>query len=170
MKKKLVFLTGTRADFGKIKSLIKISLTDPNFEVHIFVTGMHVHKKYGYTVKEIEKSGFNNIHTYKNFNKEEGMDEILANTIHGFTKHIKMINPDMIVVHGDRVEALACSTVGALNHILTAHVEGGEVSGTIDDSIRHAITKLSHIHFIGSTSAKKRVSNMGEDIKNIYKI
>ena len=69
IKKKLVFLTGTRADFGKLKSLITITQSSINFETHIFATGMHLQKIYGKTVEEIEKSGFNNIHKYKNFTK-----------------------------------------------------------------------------------------------------
>ena len=74
----------------------------------------------------------------------------------------------MIVIHGDRVEALGCASVGALNHILTAHIEGGEISGTIDDSIRHSITKLSHIHFVG-TNVAKRVIKMVKK-QNIFVI
>ena len=68
------------------------------------------------------------------------------------------------------MEALSAALVGSLNHILTAHIEGGEVSGTIDDTIRHAISKLCHVHFVGSESAKKRVSKMGEIKKNIFQI
>ena len=80
------------------------------------------------------------------------------------------MNPDLIIIHGDRVEALACAIVGSLNHILTAHIEGGEVSGNIDDTIRHAVTKLSHIHFVGNNKAKKRVLNMGEKRNSVFTI
>jgi UDP-N-acetylglucosamine 2-epimerase (hydrolysing) len=95
---------------------------------------------------------------------------ILFKTVKKFSKIVDKEKPDLIIIHGDRVEALACATVGALNHILTGHVEGGEISGTIDDSIRHSITKLSHIHFVGTKSAEKRVLKMGEKKKNIFKI
>ena len=170
MKKKLLFLTGTRADFGKIKSLIEISRNHPDFEVHIFATGMHVHEKYGLTVREIEKSGFDNIQTYQNFDGEESMDEILANTIHGLSTYIKNHNPDMIVIHGDRVEALAGAIVGSLNNIFVAHIEGGEVSGTIDELIRHSVSKLSHFHLVANELAQNRLLQMGEREESVFVI
>ena len=100
----------------------------------------------------------------------DNLDSILTKTIEKFSKIVEKIRPDLIVIHGDRVESLACSLVGSLNHILTAHVEGGEVSGTIDDTIRHAVTKLSHIHFVGNNKAKKRVINMGEKTNSVFTI
>ena len=169
-KKKIIFVTSTRADFGKLKSLIKITQTSKDFDAYIVITGMHMIKEFGSTYLEVTKIFRKNIIKFSNQKLGDNLDVIMSNTIKYFSKIIKKINPDLIVIHGDRVEALACSSVGALNHILTAHVEGGEISGTIDDSIRHAITKMSHVHFIGSNSAKKRVSNMGENKKNIYQI
>ena len=130
--KRIVFLTGTRADFGKLKSLISISQNSSNFEVHLFVTGMHMNSLYGFTVTEIVNSGFENIYKYINHESNDPMDKILSSTIVGFSQYIKQIKPDLIVVHGDRVEALAGSIVGSLNNILVGHIEGGEVTGTID--------------------------------------
>ncbi len=170
MKKKIVFLTGTRADFGKLKSLIEVAKTDARFEVHIFATGMHMDLKYGFTVIEIEKCGYNNIYKYINQDNESLMDITLARTIDGFAKYIHLFKPDLIVVHGDRVEALAGATVGALNNILVAHIEGGELSGTVDELIRHAVSKLSHTHFVANDDAKKRLMQMGEMDKSIYVI
>ena len=100
----------------------------------------------------------------------DGLELILAKTTSKFSNIVKKIKPDLIVIHGDRVEALSCALVGSLNHILTAHIEGGEVSGTIDDTIRHALTKLSHIHFVGSNTAYKRVLKMGENKNSIFNI
>jgi UDP-N-acetylglucosamine 2-epimerase (hydrolysing) len=166
--KKILFLSGTRADFGKLKSLISITQEDPFFEVHIFATGMHLHNKYGYTVNEIEKSGFKNIYKYINFTSEESMDLTLSKTIEGLSSYIKEERPDLIVVHGDRPEALAGAIVGAFNNILVAHVEGGEVSGTIDELIRHAVSKLSHTHFVANELAKNRLVQMGEIRENVF--
>jgi UDP-N-acetylglucosamine 2-epimerase (hydrolysing) len=160
--KKIVFLTGTRADFGKIKSLIQILQDAQDFEAHIFVTGMHLMEAYGYTLIEIERCGFSNIETFKNHTDEATMDLTLAKTIQGFSEYVKHINPDLIVIHGDRVEALAGAIVGSLNNILVAHIEGGEISGTIDELIRHATSKMSHIHFVANDLAKKRLIQMGE--------
>jgi len=166
--KKIVFLTGTRADFGKLKSLIEILNHYQQFEVHIFATGMHLDKKYGYTVHEIEKCGYNNIYKYINHDKESMMDITLSRTIEGFANYIRLIQPDLIVVHGDRIEALAGATVGALNNILVAHIEGGELSGTVDELIRHAVSKLSHTHFVANTEAKQRLMQMGECDESVY--
>ena len=168
--KKIIFLTGTRADFGKLKSLISITQNQKSFETNIFVTGMHLNEKYGYTVDEIYKSGFKNIIKYNNYKKSKRMDNTLASTITGFSKYISEINPDLIVIHGDRVEALAGSIVGSLNNILTAHIEGGEVSGTIDELIRHSVSKLSHVHLVSNEKAKKRLIQMGELESSIYVI
>jgi len=169
-KKKIVFLTGTRADFGKLKSLIKITQEHSNFEVHIFATGMHLEEKYGETHIEIEKSGFKNIHRYKNHEGPDFMDRTLANTIKGFSEFVATLKPDLIVVHGDRVEPLAGAIVGSLNNILVAHVEGGEISGTIDELIRHAVSKLSHIHLVSNDKAKKRLIQMGELASSVFVI
>lgn len=168
--KKIVFLTGTRADFGKIKSLLQILQNSMDYETHIFVTGMHLLRQYGYTLIEIEKAGFKNISTFENFTHETTMDLTLAKTIEGFSAYVKKVKPDLIVVHGDRVEALAGAIVGSLKNILVAHIEGGEISGTIDELIRHSVSKLSHIHFVSNGEAEKRLLQMGEIPNSIFKI
>ncbi len=168
--KKIVFLTGTRADFGKLKSLIKITQESSSFNVHIFATGMHLDEKYGSTVNEIYKSGFKNVHTFKNHAGAEFMDRTLAKTIQGFSEYIATQKPDLIVVHGDRVEALAGAIVGSLNNVLVAHIEGGEISGTIDELIRHSVSKLSHLHLVSNEIAKSRLIQMGELQSSVYVI
>ena len=169
-KKIIVFLTGTRADFGKIKSLIRITQNSKFFDVHVFVTGMHMMNKYGKTIKEVENSGFTNIYPFINHDGVDHMDRTLANTIDGFSRYIREISPDLIVVHGDRVEAMAGAIVGSLNNILVAHIEGGEVSGTIDELIRHSVSKMSHLHFVSNEEAKNRLVQMGESRHSIFEI
>ncbi len=168
--KKIVFLTGTRADFGKLKSLIEITSKSTDFEVYIFATGMHLSNLHGYTVEEIEKSGFTNIEKYENHTSSCSMDQILAKTISGLSDFVHKIKPDLIVIHGDRVETLAGAITGSLNNILVAHIEGGEISGTIDELIRHAVSKMSHVHFVANDTAKKRLIQMGELDQNIFVI
>lgn len=168
--KKILFLTGTRADFGKIKSLISTLENNQEFEVFVFVTGMHLQKEYGYTLIEIERCNFKNIHAFQNHTHETTMDLTLAKTIEGFSSYCKKINPDLIVIHGDRVETLAGAIVGSLNNILVAHIEGGELSGTVDELIRHSVTKLSHIHFVSNDEAAKRLLQMGEIKSSIFTI
>lgn len=168
--KKILFLTGTRADFGKIKSLIQQVETQAAIESYLFVTGMHLQETYGYTLIEIERSGFKNIHTFANHTQEHTMDLTLAKTIEGLSDYVRKLQPDLLVVHGDRVEALAGAIVGSLNNILVAHIEGGELSGTVDELIRHSISKLSHIHFVANKQARKRLIQMGELPESIFVI
>ena len=166
--KKLVFLTGTRADFGKLKSLISITQKCNSYEAHLFVTGMHLNSLYGATIDEIRKSGFDNIYPFINHDSIDNMDRTLAKTIDGFSHFIAEIEPDLIVVHGDRVEALAGAIAGSLNNILVAHIEGGEVSGTIDELIRHAVSKMSHIHLVTNKEAEGRLIQLGELPSSIF--
>lgn len=170
MKKKIVFLTGTRADFGKLKSLIEITAQSKEFEPYIFVTGMHMNVKYGMTADEITKCGYRNTFYYYNHTNHDTMDIILSKTIQGFSQYVEGVNPDLIVIHGDRVEALAGAIVGALNDRLTAHIEGGELSGTVDEFIRHSVSKLCHIHFVSNAEARKRLIQMGEQKDSIFEI
>lgn len=169
-RRKLVFLTGTRADFGKLKSLMLRLQADEDFEVHVFITGMHMLSKYGSTWSEVVKAGVLNTYSFINQNDNDSMDQILAKTIAGMSDYCKEVRPDMIVVHGDRVEPLAAAIVGTLNNIHVAHIEGGEVSGTIDEVVRHAISKMSHLHFVANELAKKRLIQLGEDGKSVYAI
>lgn len=170
LTRKILFLTGTRADFGKLKPLIQAVADDATFQYAIFVTGMHTLSRYGYTVDEVYKAGFRNIHMYMNQIIGEPMDLVLSNTIAGLSRYVNEYQPDMIVVHGDRVEAMAGAIVGALNNILVAHIEGGEISGTIDELIRHSVSKLSHLHFVANREAADRLKQLGEDSRSIYVI
>jgi len=165
---KILFLTGTRADYGKMKPLMRITENDNDFDVCIFVTGMHMMMKYGYTCNEIEYDGYNNMYKYINQIEYDSMDRILAKTIYGLSDYVHEIKPDVIVVHGDRVETLAGAIVGSMNNIITIHIEGGEVSGTIDELIRHAVTKLSHLHLVCNENAKKRLIQLGESRNAIH--
>jgi UDP-N-acetylglucosamine 2-epimerase (hydrolysing) len=170
-KKKIVFLTGTRADYGKLKPLILATKNNKKFQPIIIITGMHLKKKYGSTYVQIEQD-FKSLKIYKitNYFKEDSMDTILSKSIKYFGKVLKTINPDLVVIHGDRVETLAASIFCNLNNILISHIEGGEVSGTVDESIRHATTKLSHVHFVSNNKAKNILKRMGEIKNNIYVI
>ena len=166
--KKILFVTGTRADFSKIKSLMHKVQDSKEFELFIFATGMHMSKNFGLTADEIKKAGFRNIYHFINHDRYYSMDKALASTIDGFSKYVAELEPDLIVIHGDRIEPLAAASVGILNNILVAHIEGGEISGTVDDSLRHAISKLSHIHLVNDEVAKRRLIQLGEDEDSIF--
>jgi UDP-N-acetylglucosamine 2-epimerase (hydrolysing) len=178
MTRKILFLTGTRADFGKLKPLIQSVDAAEAFEVAIFITGMHTLSRYGYTLDEVYRTlpehrlrdGTRSVYVYHNQVVGEPMERVLASTIEGLSRYLTEFRPDLIVVHGDRVEALAGAIVGALRNILVAHVEGGEVSGTVDELIRHAVTKMSHIHFVANEEALRRLRQLGERPQTIHVI
>src|SRR3989338_5380809 len=169
-KKRLVFLSGTRADYGKLKPILKLIAADSKLDLYLFITGMHMLTKYGSTFLEVFYDGYEKVYTCVNQNHSDTMDVVLAKTISGFSDFVKEIKPDLIVVHGDRVEALAGATVGSLNNILVAHIEGGEVSGTVDELMRHATSKLSHLHFVSNEQARNRLLHMGERAESIFVI
>lgn len=168
--KKILFITGTRADYGKIKSLIKGVEADPDMEAYVYVSGMHLIEKFGNTYNEVLKDKFENVFIDFAQNNTGSMSYDLGNVICNLTGYAKHVEPDMIVVHGDRIDALAGAIVGALNNFRVAHIEGGELSGTIDESIRHAISKFSHVHFVSNDEAKTRLMQMGEHEEDIYTI
>jgi UDP-N-acetylglucosamine 2-epimerase (hydrolysing) len=171
-RRKILFLTGTRADFGKLKPLMREVDRSERFECFVFATGMHTLPRYGLTVNEIKKENFQNVFSHMNQDSlmNERMEMILANTVQGLGHFVQEFPADLLVVHGDRVEALAGAIVGAFNNILTAHVEGGEVSGTVDELIRHAVTKLSHLHFVSNETSKRRLIQLGERPATVHVI
>ena len=170
-RKKILFITGTRADYGKIKPIMqKMEKKQKKYEVFVYVSGMHLLQKYGSTYREVQKDGYKN--TYVAFEQvmTDNMSYNLGVVLMNLARYAEQIKPDMIVVHGDRIDALAGAITGALNNILVAHIEGGEISGTIDDSIRHAISKFAHLHFVCNEEAKKRLLQMGEQNERIFVI
>lgn len=168
MKKKILFITGTRADFGKIKSLINCVHNSENFEEYVYVCGMHLLDKFGATYEEVLKENYQNVFVAYDSIVSEIMSINLSEVTKSLTGYVLRIKPDLIIVHGDRTDALAGAIVGALNNIKVAHIEGGELSGTIDESIRHAISKFAHFHFVCNSEAKKRLIQLGEEESRIY--
>lgn len=167
-RKKILFITGTRADYGKIKSLMKTMDDSEYYEVYIYVSGMHLLPKYGSTYKEVLKDKYENVHVAFGQQYSDNMSYNLGSVLMNLSGYVGQVEPDMILVHGDRIDALAGAVVGALNNILVAHIEGGEISGTIDDSIRHAISKFAHLHFVCNPEAKKRLLQLGESKDRIF--
>ena len=168
--KKILFLSGTRADYGKLKALIRAVEDAPDLEAYIYVSGMHLLAQYGSTYREIQKDGYRNIHIARELKNTQNMSYDIGDVICNLTIYVEQIQPDMIVVHGDRIDALAGAIVGALHNIRVAHIEGGELSGTIDESIRHTISKLAHLHLVCNSEAKTRLEHMGEQPERIFVI
>jgi UDP-N-acetylglucosamine 2-epimerase (hydrolysing) len=169
-KKRVLFITGTRADYGKIKSLMRTMEHSEEYDEFIYVSGMHLLAKYGGTYREVLKDGYKNVYVAFGQPHTDNMSYNLGGILTSLSAYVDEIEPDMILVHGDRIDALAGAITGALNNILVAHIEGGELSGTIDDSIRHAISKFAHLHFVCNEQAKKRIIQLGESEEHIYVI
>ncbi|PJF11187.1 UDP-N-acetylglucosamine 2-epimerase [Pseudorhodobacter sp. MZDSW-24AT] len=169
MTRHLLFLTGTRADFGKLEPLAAAA-RDAGHAVTFFVTGMHMMERYGLTKLEVQRMPGVRVHEFLNQRPGDGQDVVLAKTVVGFSDFITEHKPDLIVLHGDRIEALAGALVAATNYIPSAHIEGGEVSGTIDEVFRHCNTKLATHHFVSSQAAARRVMTLGEPPETIHVI
>jgi UDP-N-acetylglucosamine 2-epimerase (hydrolysing) len=167
--KKLLFVTGTRADFGKLEPLAHAA-QKAGFEISFFITGMHMMKRYGETRLEVKRFAGAEFFEFVNQREGDALDFILSKTILGFSDFVHEHRPDLVIIHGDRVEALAASIVCAMRYIPSAHIEGGEVSGTIDESIRHCNTKLCATHFVSSEAARQRVLALGESPDRVYNI
>lgn len=169
--KKILFITGTRADYGKIKTLMSAVEKKEGFELFVFVTGMHLSQLHGSTYLGVEKDGWKNVQVdFASSSHEDGMAQRLASITSSLSNYIRALRPDLTVIHGDRIEALSGAISSVLQNVRTAHIEGGEVSGTIDESIRHAITKLAHEHFVSSTMAKERIIKLGEEESRVHVI
>jgi UDP-N-acetylglucosamine 2-epimerase (hydrolysing) len=165
----IIFVTGTRADFGKLEPLA-LAARDAGHRVSFFVTGMHMLPAYGLTKLEVHRVKGADIIEFLNQREGDPQDIVFAKTIMGFSDHLQVDKPDLVVVHGDRVEAMATALVCATNYVRCAHIEGGEVSGTIDEVFRHCNTKLATCHLVSSHVAQRRVLAMGETKDSVYVI
>ena len=127
-------------------------------------------QRYGSTYVELINDKIKGIYRYSNQTKNMRMDEILTNTMMGFSSFLIRYKPDLVIVHGDRIEPLACALSSLLNNFLVAHIEGGEVSGTVDEMLRHSISKIAHLHLVSNKTARKRLVQMGENKRYIFKV
>jgi UDP-N-acetylglucosamine 2-epimerase (hydrolysing) len=164
--KRICFLSSTRADYGKLKSLMLAVRDAPDFELSVIATGMHLRTEYGSTVNHLKKDGLDPHELV--CNRDQAIRS--ADVTTGVTHWLNELKPDLLVIHGDRAEAHGAALAAASHNVLVAHVEGGEVSGTIDELYRHSITKLSHLHFPANRDAVKRLLQLGEAESSIYEI
>ncbi|HOE93694.1 MAG TPA: UDP-N-acetylglucosamine 2-epimerase [Methanofastidiosum sp.] len=172
MKRKILYITGSRADYGLMHSTLKKIDSNPNLDLEIIVTGMHIMKEFGMTINEIKKDNFK-IHVinciYKKDNKES-MAFFIGDLIKNLVDTINKAKPDILLLLGDRGEMLAGAIVGTYLSIPVAHVHGGEITGNVDESTRHAITKLSNIHFAATEKSARRIIRMGENPKFVFNV
>ena len=171
MKRKISITTGTRADYGILKPVIQEIKNSKNLDFHLIVTGMHLHNKFGKTIDEIKSDGYKISSIVKTDLSNDSLISNslnLGNSIIGFSKVFKKIKPDINLVLGDRDEMLSSSLAASHMNIPNAHIHGGDKSkGTIDEYNRHAITKISNIHFAATIKSKNRIIKMGENPKYV---
>lgn len=172
--KKLCIITTTRAEYGLLYWLMKGIQDDPDFQLQIVATGTHLSAEFGSTIEQIREDGF---HIDRSFNMElkddsaTGITHSLSVALNGFSISFKTLNPDLIILLGDRFEILAASTAALIANIPVAHIHGGELSfGAIDEAIRHAVTKLSYWHFPATEIYRKRIIQLGEDPSRIFNV
>lgn len=170
-RRRIAVITGTRAEYGIIRPVLEEIKAHPQLELLLIVMAQHLSPDFGYTIREIKQDGFEIaacVETLLSSDSLGGMARALGLAIIELTQTIEMIHPDIIMVTGDRGEMLAGAIVGAHMNIPVAHLHGGEVSGTVDELIRHAITKFAHIHFAATEQSAQRIQQLGEDKKRIF--
>lgn len=165
-KRKILGVTGIRSDYDIMSSVFRAIVDHPDLDLEIAVAGAHLADAYGRTVEEIRADGFSiadEIESLINSDQPSARVKGLAIQLQGLTQTIRRYRPDMLIVLGDREEAMATALAGAYLDIPVAHVGGGDrVVGNVDDQVRHAVTKLAHLHFVSSQESYERVIKLGE--------
>ena len=171
MTRSIAYVTGTRADFGLMQRTLAAIDAHPATAVTLAVTGAHLSERFGRTIDEIEASALAiGARIPVSIETDSAEHAALANAefVNGFTAYIREHRPDILLLLGDRWEMLAAALVATVAGIPIAHVCGGERSGTIDDSMRHAISKLAHLHLVAHGDARERLRKMGEEEWRIH--
>lgn len=166
-----MYVSGTRADFGLMASTLQQVATHPGLQLQVAVTGMHLSETYGATVREIEALGLPivaRIPTSVEERSSASMAQGIGEAIIGLTQAMRDAAPDLVVVIGDRGEMLAAAIAAIHLGIPVVHLHGGERSGTVDEPVRHAITKLSHWHFVATEESRDRVIRLGERPEHVW--
>lgn len=169
--RKICYISGTRADFGLMRSTLTAIRDHAELELSIIVTGMHLSPEHGDTGKEIEAADLT-IAAEVPVPMTPATGATMARNIGAmttaFTEALESLHPDIVLLLGDRGEMLAGAIAGLHLNIPVAHIHGGELSGTVDEPVRHAISKLSHLHFTATEASRERLIRMGETATNIH--
>ncbi len=174
-KIKIAIFTGNRAEYGLQYPIIKAIAAHPKFQYFLLVSGAHLDRKFGFTIREIEQDGFR---VYAEIKAKAMADDLysttkaIGNIILSLGSELEKIKPDFLVVYADRFEGLAAVVTGSQMGIPVVHIEGGDVTsgGALDDYVRHAMTKLSHIHFTTNSEAAQRIARLGEEKWRIFNV
>lgn len=172
-KRKILFVTERRADYSRLKPILLLAKKSKKLDVKIVATGLHFLKSFGETKKALREDGFTidlELPVYRTLDKDDGATMVRAfgQFILKLTDAVEKIKPDLIFCGFDLGAHLAAAIVGMHLNIPVAHIQGGERSGTIDEVLRHAITKFAHIHFVATKESRERIIKLGEDPKYVF--
>ncbi len=173
MTQRICTITGTRADYGILAPVMKAIDREPQFELQIIATCMHLMDDFGRTVDQIELDGFEvteRLDASYDQDSPLAQAQSLGRALGAFAEAFDRLDPDVVLVLGDRGEMLAAATAANYMGVAVGHIHGGEVSGHIDGTLRHAITKLSHLHFCATASAERRILNLGEESWRVFRV
>ncbi|UQZ33838.1 UDP-N-acetylglucosamine 2-epimerase (hydrolyzing) [Paenibacillus sp. PK3_47] len=172
--RKVCVVTGTRAEYGLLYYLMQEIQSDPALELQIIATGMHLSPEFGLTYQQIEQDGFiinEKIEMLLSADTPSSIAKSMGIGVLGYADSFQRLQPDVIVLLGDRFEMLAAAQTALVMRIPVAHISGGELTeGAIDDSIRHAITKMSHIHFPSTNEYSQRIIQLGEQRERVFQV
>jgi UDP-N-acetylglucosamine 2-epimerase (non-hydrolysing)/GDP/UDP-N,N'-diacetylbacillosamine 2-epimerase (hydrolysing) len=171
LSRRIAYITGTRADYGLFSEPLRRMRENPDLDLGLVVTSMHLEPGFGLTVNDIEADGMPVIARVRNLGSgDRGADQArsIGTAVLGITDALEEFRPDVVIVLGDRGEMLAGAIAAIHLRLPVAHVHGGDVSGTVDELVRHAISKLSHIHFAASEDAAGRLIRMGERAEHVH--
>ena len=172
MTLKICVITGSRADYGLLHFVMQGIKNDPVLTLQIIATGMHLSPTFGHTFKEIESDGFKidyKVDILSNVDDGYSIAESMGQGLISFAKALNELNPDLVLVLGDRFEIFSAVAAALVAKIPVAHIHGGEVTiGAFDDAMRHSITKMAHLHFVATESYRNRVLQLGEDPKKVF--
>ena len=173
-KRKICIVTGSRAEYGLLKSVIELVDKSIDLELQLVVTGMHLSSEFGFTINEILNDNFHinkKLETLISSDTPVGVSKSIGLGVIGFAETLEELKPNLIVILGDRYEILSIAICALIAKIPIAHISGGEITeGAIDESIRHSITKMSSIHFVAAEEYKRRVIQLGEDKNKVFNV
>jgi len=172
--RKICVITGTRADYGLLYWVMKSIEQDKELQLQLIVTGMHLSTEFGLTYKQIEKDGFHidkKIEILLSSDSHVGISKSMGLAMISFSEAFEELQPELVLVLGDRFEIFSAVSSAMIGRIPVAHCHGGEATeGLIDESIRHSITKMSHIHFCSTEHYKRRIIQLGESPKYVFNV
>lgn len=172
--KKITIVTATRAEYGILHPLITRLLACDQWETQVVVTGTHLEEEFGYTCHEVERDGvpiYRKIPITEKDDNAYAVSRTMANALCGFGAYFKEEKPDLLILLGDRTEMLAIASAAMNERIPIAHLHGGELTqGAVDDCVRHALTKMSYLHFASTEAYRNRIIQLGEDPARVFNV